>query len=241
MGRGLFDFSLVGGAGNGYDQPAGDEIAFDDTEKAPLDGAGLEIDFQSETDVIALGAHLTRHEEPNYRVYQFAGASHIRNIDVAEFGLPDPEKANPADWVPFFRALLVAGERWVDGITPAPSIWLGGPDDPEIVRDANGNALVRFVGGHPVHTTAFRLPEVALGENQYIPLDPSYNDGSFLGLLRMIAGGHVPLSGNPANPAQHFREVKRHARALEADGYLLRADADKIIEQARRKLPPQCR
>ncbi len=90
-------------------------------------GAGVEIDFQSETDIIALRGHLTRHEKPNYQVYQFAGASHIRNIDVAEFGLPDPEKANPADWVPFFRALFVAGNNWCNGIQPPPSLWLGAP------------------------------------------------------------------------------------------------------------------
>ena len=45
----------------------------------------------------------------------------------------------------------------------------------EIVRDANGNALVRIVGGLPVDTLAYRLPEVAVGENQYIPYAPSYD------------------------------------------------------------------
>ena len=122
--------------------------------------------------MIVLDAHKTRHEEPNYRVYQFAGAAHLRDIDAAEFGLADPEKANPADWMPFFRALFVAGDNWCDGIEPPPSIWLGAPNDPKIVRDANGNALVSYVGGQPVNTTAYRLPEVAVGENQYIPLDP---------------------------------------------------------------------
>jgi hypothetical protein len=78
MGVGLFNFSLVGGTGNGYTHPSGNKIGNSNSERAPLAGAGLEIDFQSEFDVIALGAHKTRHEEPNYRVYQFAGASHIR-------------------------------------------------------------------------------------------------------------------------------------------------------------------
>ena len=238
MGKGLFDFSLVGGTGNGYDQPAGDEIGFSDTEKAPLPGAGLEIDFESETEVVAFGAHLTRHEEANYRVYQFAGASHIRGIDVAEFGLPDPEKANPADWVPFFRALFVAGDKWCDGVRPPASLWLGAPNDPEIARDAKGNALVRFVGGQPVNTTAYRLPEVAVGENQYLPLDPSYNDDSFPGFLRMLGGGHVDLTASLPKPARYLRDVKCHARALQADGYLLKADADAIIQRALLKFPP---
>jgi hypothetical protein len=232
MGKGLFDFSLVGGTGNGYDFPAGNTIGFSNAEKAPLVGAGLEIDFQSETETVDFGAHKTRHEESNYRVYQFAGAAHIRNIDVAEFGLPDPELANPAEWTPFVRSLFVAGNNWCDGVKPPPSLWLGAPNDAVIVRDAKGNALVRFVGGKPVDTTFFRLPEVAVGENQYIPFDPSYNDGSFLGYFRAIGGGHVDLTDSFTNHTQYVSEVTFHARGLEAFGYLLESDADAIIQRA---------
>ena len=232
MGVGLFDFSLVGGTGNGYSLPSGNKIGNSYSERAPLAGAGLEIDFQSEFDVIVLGAHKTRHEEPNYRVYQFAGATHIRDVDVVEFGLPDPETANPADWVVFFRALFVAGDRWCDGILPPPSIWLGAPNDASIARDANGNALVRYVGGQPVNTTAYRLPEVAVGQNQYIPLDPSYNDGSLLGFQRMSAGGHIDLTGNFTNHTAYVEAVTTHARALQGQGYLLESDADAIILRA---------
>jgi hypothetical protein len=232
MGVGLFNFSLVGGTGNGYIRPSGNKVGNSNSERAPLAGAGLEIDFQSEFDVIVLGAHKTRHEESNYRVYQFAGASHIRDVDAAEFGLPDPELANPADWVPFFRALFVAANNWCDGIAPPPSIWLGAPNDASIARDANGNALVRYVGGQPVNTTAYRLPEVALGQNQYIPLDPSYDDGSLLGFLRAAAGGHVDLTGSFTNHAAYVNDVTSNARALQAQGYLLEADADAIILRA---------
>ena len=89
-----------------------------------------------------------------------------------------------------------------------------------------------------MNTTAYRLPEVAVGENQYIPLDPSYADGSFLGDLRMIAGGHVDLRASITNPYRYLRAVKSHARALQADGYLLKADADAIIQRALLKFPP---
>jgi hypothetical protein len=232
MGTGLFDFSLVGGTGNGYNHPAGNDIKSSKAEKAPLAGAGLEIDFQSETDGVALDAYKTRHEEPNYRVYQFAGATHIRNIDVAEFGLPDPELANPADWVPFFRALFVAGKNWCDGIEPPASIWLGAPNDPQIARDANGNALVRYVGTQPVNTDAYRLPEVAVGQNQYLPLAPSYDDGSFTGFLRLIAGGFIDLMERFTDHADYVEQVTYHARLLQAQGYLLSADADAIIDRA---------
>ena len=101
-----------------------------------------------------------------------------------------------------------------------------------------GGALVGFVGGKPVNTTAYRLPEVAVGENQYIPLDPAYDDGSFLGFLRMIGGGHVDLTSSLPKPARYIRDVKCHARALQADGYLLKADADAIIQRAQWKFPP---
>ncbi len=231
-GEGLFDFSLVGGTGKGFERPSGTEIKSSNVEKPPRAGAGLEIDFQSETDMLIADAHKTRHEEPNYRVYQFAGAAHIRDIDAAMFGCPEPEKANSAEWTPFFRALFVAGDKWCDGIAPPPSLWLGAPNDPTIVRDAKGNARVRFVGGCPVNTSGFRLPEVAVGENQYIPLDPSYNDGSALGSFRVIAGGHVDLTDSFTNHAQYVSQVTFHALGLKAWGYLLAADADAIIQRA---------
>ncbi len=232
MGMGLFDYSLVGGTGNGYTHPTGNDVGDSYAEKAPFAGAGLEIDFQSEADVLALGAHKTRHEEPNYRVYQFAGASHIRSIDAVEFGLPDSLGANPADWTPFFRALFVAGNSWCNGIAPPPSIWLGARNDPQIARDANGNALVRYVGTQPVNTTAYRLPEVAVGENRYIPLAPLFNDGSFTGYLRMLSGSHVDLTNRFTDHAAYVNQVTINARGLQAGRYLLAADADAIILKA---------
>ncbi len=231
-GKGLFNFSLVGGTGNGYYHPSGNKIGNSYSETAPLAGAGLEIDFQTETDVFALGAHKTRHEESNYRDYQFAGASHIRDIDVEKFGLADPETANPAEWTPFIRALFVAGDKWCDGILPPKSIWLGAPNDPTIVRDAKGNALVRFVGRQPVNTTAFRLPEVAVGENQYIPYAPSYDDGSLLGAFRAIAGGRVDLTDSFTDHSAYVRDVRSNARGLQTLRYLLKSDADAIIQRA---------
>lgn len=231
-GRGLFSFSLIGGTGNGYDHPNGNGVGFSSSERAPPASAGLEIDFQSETDVVALGAHKARHEEPNFRAYQLAGASHIRNVDCAEFGLADPQLANPAEWTPFIRALFVAANRWCDGVAPPPSLWLGAPNDASIARDAKGNALVRFIGRRLVNTAAYRLPEVAVGLNQYIPLAPAYDDGTFLGSFRVIGGGHVDLSGTFTDHAAYVQSITQHARTLQAQGYLLGADADAIIMRA---------
>ena len=89
-----------------------------------------------------------------------------------------------------------------------------------------------------MNTIAYRLPEVAVGENQYISLDPSYDDDSLLGFLRLAAGGHVDLTDSSNHPAQYLRDVKWHARMLEASGYLLESDADAIILRAKQKFPP---
>lgn len=232
MGDGLFDYSLVGGTGNGFDHTTGNDVRFSRAEKPPRPGAGLEIDFQSETDVVLLGGHKTRHEEPNYRVYQFAGAAHLRSIDCIEFELADPLAANVADWTPFFRALFVAGNDWCDGITPPASLWLGAPNDPQITRDTRGNALVRFVGTQAANTLDYRLPEVAVGENQYIPAAPEFDDGSFPGVLRMLAGSHIDLTSAITDHAEYVQLVTLHATALVTQGYLLQSDADAIIDRA---------
>ena len=233
MGKGLFDFSVVGGTGVGYTHQGGNDIKYTNAEKAPPAGAGLEMDIQTEADVILFDGHRTRHEEPNFRVYQCAGAAHLRNIDVVEFGLPDPELANPANIAPFFRALFIAAGKWCDGIQPPPTLWLGAPNDPLIARDANGNALVRYVGRQPVNDTGYRLPEVAVGQNQYIPLAPSYDDGTFFpGTLRFLAGGYVDLTANFTDHGDYVDQITAHARALQDRGYLLVQDADAIILQA---------
>jgi hypothetical protein len=232
IGVGQFDFSLVCGTGNGFAHPTGNGIAFNGAEREPLAGAGLEIDVQSETDVVASGADKTRHEGPNYRCYQFAGAAHLRAVDATAFGLADPASANTADWTPFFRTLFVAGDNWCDGIQPPPSLWLGAPNDSRILRDANGNALVTHVGTQPVATLGYRLPAVAVGENQYIPFAPSYLDGTLPGLLRALAGGHIDLSGSFSSHAAYVAQVTLHASALQTLGYLLQADADAIVQAA---------
>jgi hypothetical protein len=80
-----------------------------------------------------------------------------------------------------------------------------------------------------VSTTAYRLPAVAVGENQYIPLDPSYADGSILGQFRALAGGHVDLTANFTDHAAYVALITQHAYGLQALGYLLGADADAIV------------
>jgi len=235
QGKGLFDFSLIGGCGRGYDFPVGDKIQHSTTEKLPRADAGLEIDFCTEAEVIhpRFSAADSRHDDMNYRSYEFAGCSHLRNVDAALGGLPNADTANPADWFPFVRALLVAGYAWCDGVEPPPSIWLGAPGDSRIARDANGNALVRFVGGRPIDTEGYRLPEVAVGENRYIAYDPSYDDGTLIGLLRAIFGGFVDLTNAFTSHDDYVEQITDHTTRLVGQGYLLEADAEEIIRRAK--------
>jgi hypothetical protein len=83
-----------------------------------------------------------------------------------------------------------------------------------------------------MNTDAYRLPEVAVGENQYIPVDPSYDDGTFLGIFRMIGGGHIDLTESFTSHSAYVNQVTCHARTLQGQGYLLEADADAIILRA---------
>jgi hypothetical protein len=140
-----------------------------DTENAVPPGAHIRadidvpvLDLQTEGDMVALRAHLTRQPPfARYRRWEIAGAAHAETPRwVAEVpppldlgpGCKDPVNSAPHHAV--VKAALSALTRWVrDGVVPpqSPALELG-PDpaapDP-IVRDAHGNAR----GG-------IRLPEV---------------------------------------------------------------------------------
>lgn len=49
---------------------------------------------------------------------------------------------------------------------------------------------------------------------------------------RALLGGQVDLAGNLTNHADYVNQVTLHARALQANGYLLEQDADEIILRA---------
>jgi hypothetical protein len=218
LGRGVFDYSLVGGAGDGFSFPNGDIVDDTEQETPPLEQAGLEIDFNTETEILVFGGENARAERPNYRDYELAGAAHLNRTEAVIAGFPDPEKANPCNWFPMVRALFAAAGRWHDGIEPPPSLWLGAPQDALITRDAKGNAPVRFVGGRFVETDRYRLPEVAVGENQYIAYDPSYD------LLRAIAGSAVDLTATFPSHEAYVERIADHAELLRQQGYLLATD-----------------
>ena len=221
VGQGAFDFSLPGGSG---------VYAFRGEDATPPPAtSGRSIEFNTESEVLASEAARVRVEAPNLRVYEFAGCAHARRPDAVLMQLPDAEKSNPADWFGFIRALFVAANQWCNGIEPPPSLWLGAPRDERIARDARGNALVRYVGGQPVNTDRFRLPEVAVGEGQYIAYDKSYANTND---LRALLGRFVGLTASFTDHAAFVRQITDHARTLQEQRYLLKADADALIQAA---------
>ena len=135
------------------------------------------LDLQTEGDIVALRAHLTRQPPfAHYRRWEIAGAAHAETprwvaevppaLDMGQ-GCKDPVNSAPHHAV--VKAALSALTRWVhDGVVPpqSPAIELGAdPAAPDpIVRDAHGNAR----GG-------IRLPEV---EAPTATLDGSANTGA---------------------------------------------------------------
>lgn len=96
------------------------------TAKKPIKrkGSKLMVVFSAES-------HLNVDEvvdppSPNYRWYGVAGAAHRTDRQVsdaklkAEASAPSTQGTTPINWVPFIRALFVAGDEWVRNGTPPP-------------------------------------------------------------------------------------------------------------------------
>jgi hypothetical protein len=234
LGQGLFDFSLIGGAGAEIIFPKGNKLVSSVMTGPPPAGAGLDITFNPESEIFWRGGAFARFEAANMRTYEFAGCSHFPLGQEGLEVLPSPQTANPAVWAPLIRGLFAAADAWCDGIEPPPSIWLGAPEDSTMVRDAKGNALVQYVGGEPVETTGYRLPEVAVGKNQYLALDPAFDFSTEVRFIRSIAGTFVDLTHTFATHEEYVDGTELHALTLFLDGYLLEPDAAAIIRTAAR-------
>jgi hypothetical protein len=90
-----------------------------------------------------------RRVNPDYRVIEIAGVSHILAswTDFRSHGMPQ----NPVGFEPVFRAALVNLQEWLKGRDPPPSVAIDLSDAPprnleccrpvrEAARDADGNA-----------------------------------------------------------------------------------------------------
>ncbi|KAF1018401.1 MAG: hypothetical protein GAK30_03684 [Paracidovorax wautersii] len=117
--------------------------------------------------------------------------------------------------------------KWSAGTaTPpaSPAIALGGSDGRAVQRDEHGNAL----GG--IQLAPFAVP---------VALDSGYNEvpAGQSGLC-FLNGTHKPFDAALLNtlyttPTAYFDRFKAAAEQNVADGYVLRADANEMIEEAR--------
>jgi hypothetical protein len=228
-GQGLFDFSLLAlrfwpepFPGN-FDRLAG--------EFEPPSGVGLTIFVNTESELIVSDAEQFRAAtgNPDYRVYEIAGAPH--------FPLPPP--LNPLDYFTIIRAAFAAGDAWERWGVEAPQSTLigeGSGIDPiygfetGIARDLDGNA----VGG-------VRLPDVELGRALFIatnfePIpDLEDFDPRLFGLWEDLKCEPLPDGSiRFRNHGQYVNRFFRHADALVSQGYLLASDAERMKVEAAR-------
>jgi hypothetical protein len=173
--------------------------------------------------------------DPNYRVYEVAGAPHFPQ-DVVVQGV----RLNPLDVLPLVRAAFVAGHQWVErGVSPPASRLLdtagAGEIDPVymfetgIARDINGNAA----GG-------VRFPDVANGRAFHLAsaLDVEVLPGlaGLVGFWFDLACAPLPGETEPRfrNNGDYVSSVVRQSRQLMLQGYVLPADASAFNREAAR-------
>ena len=173
---------------------------------------------------------------PNYRVYEVAGAPHLFE-DVVFDGV----RTNPLDLAPVVRAAFVAGNRWVRrGYRPPENRILDsaaqGEVDPiymiptGIARDVNGNAAggVRFPDVH----NGRALHIASLLEVEVIPGIPGLL-GAWFDLACAPAPGSMTGEPRFTSHRHYVRSVWRQSFSLLFRGYLLPKDALNMIRQAK--------
>lgn len=223
---GLFDFNLLIerfwpalNAPHNFPRLAGD---FE-----PPAGVGHTIIINTESELVVSDAEQLRVAtvDPDYRVYELAGAPHF----------PQPPPLNPLPINPAFRAAFIAGDAWVRlGIEPPESRLIEATSgiDPiygfetGIARDFNGNAI----GG-------IRMPDVEVGRATFIATNfivpiPGF-DPQLFGLYIDLQCEPLPDgSVRFPNHGSYVSAVAHHANQLAQEGYLLPGDAEAIKDQA---------
>lgn len=189
--------------------------------------------MNSETESV-LHYPVRRADSDTYRFWEVTGVGHgsatgaskIPSNEPRDLGITRHEMApggarhNVLTHEPVNSASLAHLQRWLtEGVPPPvqPRIEFAG-DPPRPVRDANGIA----VGG-------IRLPQVAVPTARHTGVDDD-------GVLEMF-GTSVPFSNEKlhqlyASPADWRRKLEQAADAAVAGGYLLKVDADAIVEEA---------
>jgi hypothetical protein len=231
--KGLFDFNLLHLRFWPEPEELEDEV-FPRTsgDFVPPSGVGKIMFVQSESELIRTDAEHFRVAvgNPDYRVYEMAGAPHF----------PEPPPQNPLETSPVVRAAFMAADKWVrlGGAPPQSAILESAPPgqiDPVygfetgIARDPNLNAL----GG-------IRFPDLTVGRAQFIAVDFDLDAGSrFPGTFGLwVDLACEPEPGSESNEPRfrnHGDYVNRFARQvneLRREGFLLEDDAEALKERA---------
>ena len=238
-GTPTFDGGLVGGAdGTCFGMEKRDDLPC----KGPLADGGKVMALLTETDA-QMGGDAERGDNPDYRVIEIAGVSHIPAsiFDLRNKGYP---QQNPVSYAPAFRAAFVNLQEWVNGKEPPPSVAIQLSDASAknfeccgpvrgAARDADGNAK----GG-------VRLPHMtstlANGQKVGAPL------GEYAGVgyvednvFFTIAGSFKPFPPEKIKAlypthAAYTDAVAASANDLVAKRHLLPEDAEAFIRTAER-------
>lgn len=233
----LFDLTVLHGAGwrieaEGIARPGG-PLELIGGEYAPLGDVGRVLFVEAEGDLRVFDAERLRRaaDHPVHRVYEVAGGAHL------------PTPANPLDHWAVARAILFAGDAWIQrGEQPPASKLLApaasGAIDPVygevtgIARDADLNAL----GG-------IRLPDLDVGRTRFVASDPASPPPLGIPGLEPLTGSTVDLACEPApgsrsdeprfaNHGDYVDAFTRQVNELRRQGFLLEADAEALKERA---------
>lgn len=233
-GKGLLDLTFLMGPvwpTEGYDQPP-------DTKNI--------IVFLAEADLVLskIGSFHTdalRGSSPTYRSYEVAGGPHIPDAPIlralgAQMGL---NTAGTLDWTPVARALFVAGHRWaMEEVEPPPSAYLSEAPEGEIdpvYKSQYGLELATGIarGGSGNARGGIRMPDLELGRWQFIAVDPESWGGGLLGSFVDLKCEPLPdRSTRFPDHESYVSQFTLHAQTLVEQGFLLQADAERLIAAA---------
>lgn len=190
----------------------------------PIKGATRVMVFNTEADF-----NVMTNPDPaftNYRWYAVAGAPHIPDTgctrdffkdDAAPPAFSVVAGTTPIDWVPFIKALFVAGDEWVrTGKQPPASVLLKVNPGNVLARDVVGNAL----GG-------IRHPALGLKEAKFI--------------ASIVRGRGWELFGAYGNPRPgypaYLDQFKNGTLQLVKDRFLLTDDQNVLNQRAALQRP----
>ena len=231
---GVYDgFLLVSHLGGGMALSTG--AAMPPSPIVRTDGDAAVLDVQLETDLVVFRTHLNRQDDnPRFRLWEFAGSSHIGEYGRSLTWPPNPSvpgdpctvRINSAPAFALGKASLAALAAWTTtGVAPpsAPRLQLADPSAPDpVARDQYGNAL----GG-------IRYPhvEVPIARVDGLPNSAASSDPIQAFICR-LSGRTLPFTA--AQLAELYPTSEAYLgrfRAAANQGFLLRDDV-KVLEAA---------